>query len=110
MLHMLERLEVTDEQREKIWAVMDKNRPTMRQHMTEMAKNRRALRQAMRAGPYDAALVRQLADRQGQLKADMIVLGAQGRQEIRALLTPEQQERFKEMKKHRRGHGLHGGW
>jgi Spy/CpxP family protein refolding chaperone len=96
MLHMLERLEVTDEQREKIWAVMD--------------KNRRALRQAMRAGPYDAALVRQLADRQGQLKADMIVLGAQGRQEIRALLTPEQQERFKEMKKHRRGHGLRGGW
>jgi len=105
MLRMMEKLEVTDEQREKIWAVMDKNRPAKRQQMTQMMKNRKAFREAERAEPFDAALVRRLAEDQGRSMAEMIVLRAQGRQEIKALLTPEQQAQFKALQERRRG-----GW
>ena len=110
MLRMMERLEVSDEQREKIWAVMDKNRPAMRQQMMAMMKNRKALQAAEQAEPFDAALVRQLADEHGRIKADMIVLRAQGQQEIKALLTPEQRTRFKGLQERRRGRGPRAGW
>lgn len=103
MLRMMEKLNVTDEQRDKIWAVMDKNRSAVREHITEMMQNRKALRAVVEAEPFDATLVRKLADSQGRAKADMIVLRARGRQEIKALLTPEQQAQFKALQERRRG-------
>ena len=68
-----------------------------------MMQSRKALRAAVEADPFDAALVRQLADSQGRAMADMIVLRVQGRQEIKALLTSEQQARFKALQERRRG-------
>ena len=43
------------------------------------------LQAAVAAEPFDAALVRKLADSRGQAMVDMIVLRAQGRQEIKVL-------------------------
>jgi len=99
--HMIEELGLTAEQRDKVRAVVDKNRPQMRALHDQMTDNRKQLQALMQqVGAKDADL-RKVADAQGKLIADMIVQRNKLRGEIAAVLTPEQREMFQNRFQHR---------
>ena len=110
VLHLAGRLErvaeeigLSEEQRDAIHAVVDQARPQLRDLGRELRGNRDALRDASAPDSYDAAAVESLAVTQGELIAQAIVLGAQVRHDVLALLTPEQRERLEAMRAERRG-------
>lgn len=104
---MADRLSVTDEQRTEIRAIADGSRQQMVELRDEMRANRVQLRELTRQTPLDEAAVRSIADKQGDLKAEMIVLRARQRSEVKAVLTDEQRAQMDEMRerKHARAPG-----
>lgn len=102
--HLLKRLDLTDEQRDQIFELKHAQRPAMRDKVKELRKGHRTLRAAAMAQDYDARQVRQLADTQAKLIADLMVMRTETFHKIYALLTPEQQQKFGQWKDKRRGH------
>lgn len=99
--HMTEALGLTAEQRDKVRAVVDKNRPQMRALHDQMTDTRKQLQALMQQGGAKDADLRKAADAQGKLMADMIVQRHKLRGEIEAVLTPEQREVFQNRFQHR---------
>ena len=87
---MSNRLNLTEEQRTQVQAIVDGNSEQMTDLRTRMQQNRETMRQLVQQTPFDEEEVRKLADEQGDLKADMIVLRTQQRSEINAILSDEQ--------------------
>ena len=87
---MSNRLNLTEEQRNQVQAIVDGNSEQMTDLRTRMQQNRETMRQLVQQTPFAEEKVRKLADEQGDLKADMIVLRAQQRSKINAILTDEQ--------------------
>jgi Spy/CpxP family protein refolding chaperone len=103
MIGMIDALDLTKEQQEKVWNIMDEKRTQRRTHMISMREGRKQIHEAVSQGSYDAAQIRKLADDQGAAMADLIVLHAHARAQIRSVLTPEQQAEFQTMHGQRRG-------
>lgn len=99
--HMTEALGLTPEQRDKVRAVADKNRPQMRALHDRMTDSRKQLWTLRQQGGASDADVRALADGHGKLVAEMIVHRNKMRGEIEAVLTPEQREALKQRFGHR---------
>ena len=93
---MLRGLDLSEEQRDKVFALMHGQAPVMHEKRKELAKARTALRDAAMTTSYDPAKVAQLATAQGRLVADMIVLRTETFSKVFALLTPEQQRTLAE--------------
>jgi Spy/CpxP family protein refolding chaperone len=68
----------------------------------ELQAQREALRELTQQSVLDEAEVRNVADTQGDLKADMIVLRAQRHAKIAAILTDDQRAQLEEMRSKRR--------
>jgi len=115
---MAEMLELTDEQRARVFAVMDEARPEARRIVQALRANRSELEAARETGDFDEAKVKALAERQGELVAEMIVLKSRVQSEVQALLSDEQRERMESLHERHRGHGgphgkrglRHGGY
>ncbi|MGA7801846.1 MAG: Spy/CpxP family protein refolding chaperone [Gammaproteobacteria bacterium] len=105
MMRLMEKLNLTKSQREQIWKIVDAQRSQAREKVFTLMENRKALRAAGTGGQYDAQKVRELADNQGKLLADLMVMRADAKHRIRAVLTPEQQTQFDQMRSHHQG-----GW
>ncbi len=103
--NLLKRLDLTDEQRDQIFEIHHAQQPAVREKMEALRKGREALRNAAMAENYDSKAVRTLADQQGMLKAELIVMRNATFNRIYTLLTPEQREQIKQMKK-KRGTGF----
>jgi len=99
-----EKLDLSDEQLDQIFAVADASRGELRDLMMQMHDNKKALRETARLEQYDAAAIAELAATQGDLTARMIVLRTRMRAEIMAIFSPEQRSKMEELKEHRRGH------
>lgn len=99
---MSNRLNLTQEQRTQVQAIVDGNSEQMTDLRAKMQQNRETIRGLTQQTPFDEEEVRRLADEQGDLKADMIVLRAQQRSQISAVLTDEQREQMKNMRGKRR--------
>ncbi|MEE4378135.1 MAG: Spy/CpxP family protein refolding chaperone [Candidatus Competibacteraceae bacterium] len=97
-----DKLDLNDEQRVQIAAVVDKSSQQMASLRDQMKANREQLRELSQQSPFDETAVRNVADTQGDLKANMIVLRAQQRAEINAILTDEQRAQWEE-KRGKRG-------
>jgi len=67
-----------------------------------MLANRHALRELQKGTEMSESEIQEIADLRGQLVSRMIVLKASVRSQINALLTPDQRERFQEMRKRRK--------
>lgn len=93
---MADQLDLTKEQRDKVRAIVDKSRPQTRELRDKLADNRKQLRTLVQQGNAKEADVRKLADAQGKLMADMIVQRTKVRNEIHAVLTPEQREKLQQ--------------
>lgn len=101
MERLAQKLGLTDTQKDKVSVIFETSRDEHQALRDSMQNNRKALHQAM--GSDNAASVRSLAEQKGDLVTEMTVLRANKRSQIMAVLTPEQQEAFAQMKKHRRG-------
>ena len=83
-------LDLSEEQQAQLSALMQERRQEFRGRMLAKQEARRALQEAITAEPYDAERVKQLAEAQGAAVTERILKRAAMRQQIRALLTPEQ--------------------
>ncbi len=107
MARMARHLDLNDEQRVQVRAILDSARPEADRVAESMLENREAMKQLPQSGTFDEARVRENAERRGTLTADMTVLKARVHFQIHAILTPEQRERMQEMRaRHQRSrHG-----
>ncbi len=100
------RLNMTEQQRAEVKAVLDDTRQQMVKLREQMRDNRAQLRDLAGKTDFDEAAVRGIADKQGDLKAETIVLRVRQRHEMTAVLTDEQRVQLDEMwkrKDHRGG-------
>lgn len=95
---LADRVNATDEQRAAIRAIADGSRQQMTNLRDEIRANRGQLKELTRQTPLDEAAVRSVADKQGELKAEMIVMRARERSEMKAVLTDEQRAELDEMR------------
>jgi Spy/CpxP family protein refolding chaperone len=98
---LLRGLDLTDEQRDAVFKIFHEQMPTVHDKMKALRAGREQLREAAMTATYDPGKVRELADAQGKLMADLIVLRTESFNKVYALLTPEQQKKVSEW----RGHG-----
>lgn len=99
---MAEELELTDEQQEQIKQVYRQSRPRFLKLRDAMEDNRKALR---KLDPEDARYrqqVARLAREQGVLVEKMIKARSHVRAKIHAILTPEQREKARDLRKRHR--------
>jgi Spy/CpxP family protein refolding chaperone len=101
---MAEHLDLTAEQRSKIESIVEETRPRVKAIREQMRDNRKQLRELSAVGTYDKDAVRKLADAQGDLKADMIMLRTEQKSRIRSVLTEEQRNRMQAMRDKRQRH------
>jgi Spy/CpxP family protein refolding chaperone len=92
-----ERLELTDEQRQRIRALYADHRAAVRSQFEALGDRREAQRDAMRAQPFDEARLRAAAEALGAARADLVVTRARIAHDVRAVLTPEQVKELDEM-------------
>ena len=103
MEFIADELELTEEQREAIRASIDVAVSDARPVLEAMRDNREALREAGDPESYDAATVAALAETQGDLVAELILLKTATRAEVFGVLTPEQVEAIEERRSRREG-------
>jgi protein CpxP len=94
-------LGLTAEQQQEIRGIIRKNRPQAQPIRQQLITERRALRALVQAQTVDEAAIRAQSAKVGALEADMAVQRAHTAHELRAVLTPEQVEKFKALQKKR---------
>lgn len=103
-------LDLTEAQRDKIFEIRHAAAPTLREKGKTVFEARKALREASQAEQFDEAKVRSAAERVAKAQADVTVERLRVKQQVLAVLTPEQRTKL-EQAKERRGkhhHGKHG--
>ena len=101
---MAKQFNLTDDQRTQIEAIVEASKPQMIELGDKMKANGEQLRELTQQSPLNEAEVRRVADAQGDLKTEMIVLRAQQRAKIDAVLTDEQRAQLKEMRDKKGGY------
>ena len=96
MRHMVRGLDLSEQQRDQIFALMHEQRPVMRAKMKEVRNTRQALRALSLSDAFDEAAARQLATQGAQAAAEMAELRARTEARIFQLLTPEQREQVRQ--------------
>lgn len=97
MNKMLEKLNLSAEQREKIDAQLETSKPKMADLHEEMRANKEAIKAQQFSDSYNAATVKSLADKQGGYVSQMIVMRSDVNNKIYAILTPEQRAQLHAM-------------
>jgi protein CpxP len=95
-------LHLTDEQQDKVFAIVYAAAPAMRDQEKALRKARETLRDINVSPQYDENRVKGLADSAAKADSQLMVLRVRTEHEIYALLTPEQKKQFEER---RREHG-----
>ncbi len=93
---MLRGLDLTDEQRDRVFAIQHANAPAMRDQAKVLRGARSEFAKLALSGEYDEAKVKEIADRNAQAISAMAQLRAKSMNEIYRVLTPEQQAQVKE--------------
>lgn len=101
LLPGLRALDLTDAQREQVKATMDAHKATFDAQRDKLVAAHKALNDAVTAGTFDEATVRQKAADLAVIDADGAVLRAKVHSEVWALLTPEQQTKAKTLQAQR---------
>jgi len=89
-------LNLTDDQKTQMKAIMQKERPTMKPLMQQQHQIDQQLRQYVE-GTYDDAKVRALAAQKSQVETELTVAHTRIHNQMYQLLTPDQQSKLKEM-------------
>jgi Spy/CpxP family protein refolding chaperone len=94
----LRELNLTDEQREKVHAVMTSHQDEFKAVGERLRTAREELHAVVTSGAADEAAIRAKAEAVGAVEADAAVLHAKVHAEVWALLTLEQQQKAKELR------------
>lgn len=94
-------LNLTETQREQVRATVDGHKAEFDAVRTRMAAARSALQEAVTADAFNEATVRQRSVDVAAVEADAAVLRAKVHSEVWALLTPEQQQKARELQAQR---------
>ena len=102
---MIERMAATlnlsKEQRDAMYAIVDKARPQTRELRDRLIETHKQLRALKQQGTPNESEVRKLADAQGKAIADMIVLRTKVQTEIRGVLTDAQRQQLDQWREQR---------
>ena len=96
--HAAKKLGLSDDQKEQIRGVLKAHAGEIEAQMRAAQSGHKALREAMAVQPLDEAKIRQQALALGEVRADGAVLRARIRTEIWPILTPDQQDKAKELR------------
>jgi len=96
MKKMATELGLTAQQQQDVKAVFEKARPQAEPLMKQRKSEHQALRTLIHADAVDEAAIRAQSARVAAVEADMAVQRAHVAQQVRAILTPEQAQKFKE--------------
>ena len=117
MDRVMDRLELTEDQRAEAEALMTERHDGMKADIDQMRKAQAALAEAIHAAVFDEMAIREAAAVVAALESDLAVKRGLANQEFRKILTPDQQAELDEMHKRMRefgggrggyGHGPHG--
>jgi protein CpxP len=89
-------LNLTDDQKTQMKAIMQKERPTMKPLFQQQRQIELQLRQYVE-GTYDEAKVQALATQKAQIEAQITVQQTRTHNQMYQLLTPDQQSKLKDM-------------
>jgi protein CpxP len=101
-------LHLTDDQQDKVFAILYAAAPAMREQSKALRKAHEALRDLNESPQYDENRVKGLADSAAKADSELTVLRARTQHEIFALLTAEQRKQLEEHR-HEMGPRDHGG-
>jgi len=94
---MLDRLDLSDEQREQVEQRITERHQANQDLMEQMRERRQALADAIHAEQFDDLAIRAAAAAVGELEADIAVERALGLRDVLDLLTPEQRDEARTM-------------
>jgi periplasmic protein CpxP/Spy len=94
-------LGLTDAQREQVREVMQRHRSDMQEAGTRLREAHEAQRSAIETTPVNEGLVRSTGEALANAQTDMALVRARIHSEVWSLLTPEQQEKAKQLKSER---------
>jgi Spy/CpxP family protein refolding chaperone len=97
----LGRLGLTDAQREQVRDVVQRHRSEMQEAGKRLHEAHEAQRTAVEAIPVNEGLIRSTTQTLANAQTDMALLRARIHNEVWGLLTPEQQEKAKQLKSER---------
>jgi len=97
MNRIVKRLELSEEQKTEIKAILEEELPAVVPLVKQLMDNRKAQMAATEDGIYDEEEVKAFAKEQAILIAGLIVIKERIRIETYAVLTPEQQDQIQEM-------------
>lgn len=104
-------LDLSKEQRTAVREIMKKARTAGRAHRDILIDNRLALHDLMEAEDFNEQETRRLAEIQADNKAELMLLHARTRADIRAQLTDAQREKLSELRQDRSfGYGFGQHW
>jgi protein CpxP len=99
----LKELNLTEAQQAQVKDIMEKQKPQREARWKDLRESHKALHEAARSENYDAAKVRDLANKQAQLKAEATVQRIETMRQVYALLTPEQKQKWDAQRDSRHG-------
>ncbi len=91
-------LDLTKEQKTRIAEILETSRQTTAQTREQVRTDREALRSTQRANAYDQEKVREMAHRLADSRVEMMQERHHIRQQIDAVLTPDQLQKKNEMR------------
>ena len=98
MMHMMQKLDLTDAQHDAIKAIKDAQHATKMAHKEQMKPIREAMKQQVMSDNFDISEVRRLAHQKALLVETMTVSKAQSMHSIHQQLTPEQRAKMMALK------------
>jgi Spy/CpxP family protein refolding chaperone len=96
--HMTEALSLTSDQVTQIKAIMTDEQSRTEQYRTKLADLDQQLHAATANGQFDEAKVRDIASQQAAAMTELIVERERGKARTYAVLTPDQQTKFDQMR------------
>jgi len=103
MRFMVKSLNLTDDQKTQLKAIMQKERPTMKPLFEQSRQIEKQLRQYAE-GTYDEAKVRTLAAQKAQVEVELTVQKTRIHNQLFQLLTADQQAKMKDMEAQHEAH------
>jgi len=96
---MADELSLSDQQKSRMKEVFKKDQPQVKPIFSKLITEKRELRTLIQSGSADEAAIRAQAAKVAGAEADLAVQRAQMARQFRAILTPEQVEKFKAIQK-----------
>lgn len=99
--HFARGLDLTEAQRDKLFELRHQQAPALRNHMKELRTARKELRELAMSDKYDEKRAQALSERAAKAQAAIALLNAQRSNAFYNVLTPEQRQKFEQMRKQR---------